>query len=163
MHTSARVLRITSLALWVGSIVFFAFALAPTAFTVLPNSYLAGLVVAGCLRILHGLGLVTGCVFLVAALVSGRRGLSRGVQFTLVCSMLAITGSSQFLILRSMRADQAAAGGDITSLAREAGPRADFDRLHHVSERLEGAVLLCGLLALALAAAEPTRPRFTER
>ncbi len=163
METASRVLRIITLALWVGGLVFFAFAVAPVAFHVLPTTHEAGTVVAGCLRILHWIGLVCGGLFLLASLTPATRSASRGLQITLLCSMLAITCVSQFVILPRMEVDRAAANGAIDSVAPDAPPRVDFDRLHHLSERLEGAVLLCGLVALALAAAQSTGSRFTER
>ena len=163
MQTASRILRIVSLALWVGGLVFFAFAVAPVAFHVLPTTHEAGTVVAGCLRILHWLGLGCGGTFLLASLAPPARCTSRVVQITLLCSMMAMTCASQFLILPRMEVDRVAASGDMETVPPDAPARVDFDRLHILSERVEGAILLCGVLALALAAAQPTGPRSTEQ
>ncbi len=160
MQTSLRVLRTLSLSIWVGSIVFFAFGVAPVAFHVLPTTHQAGLVVGNSLRVLHGLALGCGIICLAAigweafgtAVPKMRR--SNFASMLLVMAMLALTAFSQFSILPNMESDRVVVGGDIDRLPLAAPTRADFDRRHHLSERVEGAVLLCGLLALTLTAAQ---------
>ncbi len=51
-----RFLMMLSLAVWLGGIVFFAFVLAPTVFSVLPTRNLAGMVVSRSLARLHWIG-----------------------------------------------------------------------------------------------------------
>ena len=62
-----RFIRLLALALWIGSIFFFAAVLAPTAFSVLPSRTLAGQMVSHSLFTLHWIGLACGLVFLLAA------------------------------------------------------------------------------------------------
>jgi len=62
-----------SLVVWVGGIIFFSFAVAPTVFSVLPARHLAGLVVTRSLAVLHWMGIVSGVVFVVTAMINARR------------------------------------------------------------------------------------------
>ncbi len=64
---------------------------------------------------------------------------------TLTLVMLVVTAYSQFRILPAMEVDRALAGGDVEAASLDESGRMDFDRLHVLSERLEGLVLLCGL------------------
>ena len=63
--TFLRFIRLLSLGLWLGAFFFFAAAIAPLLFSVLPSRAMAGLVVGRALSSLHWLGL--GCA-LVARL-----------------------------------------------------------------------------------------------
>ena len=147
MRGTLRVVRLLALVVWVGGLIFFAFALAPTAFTVLPNTHVAGLVVGATLRELHGIGMVAGTVFLVAAVVGTRRG-RWWIGPVLVVAMMVLTAESQWGILPRMEVDRAAAGGDVAAVPATNPSRVDFDRLHRMSERVEGGVLLLGLAAV---------------
>jgi uncharacterized membrane protein len=135
---------------WVGGLIFFAFVVAPVAFHSLPSPHEAGIVVGGTLRVLHWIGLIGGALFYVAtailwlrAEVSARVGFA--IQLTLTGIMLAATAYSQFRILPAMDRDRDLAGGEVETAPAENAGRAAFERLHVLSERLEGAVLLCGL------------------
>jgi hypothetical protein len=59
--------------------------------------------------------------------------------------MLVVTAYSQFSVLPAMEVDRALAGGEVETASLENAGRADFERLHRLSERLEGLVLVCGL------------------
>jgi hypothetical protein len=150
MQTILRALRLLVMVTWVGGLIFFAFVLAPFAFNNLPNTHEAGIVVGGTLRVLHLIGLVGGLAFCVAtawlwlwAEVPARVGFA--IQFALTMVMLAVTAYSQFRILPAMEADRVLAGGVVETASLENPGRVDFERLHVLSERLEGFVLLCGL------------------
>lgn len=149
MRGTLRVLQLLALVVWVGGLIFFAFALAPTAFGVLPNTHEAGLIVGASLRKLHGMGLVAGAVFLLAALAGTKRG-RWWVGAALVAGMMVLTAGSQWEILPRMEVDRAAAGGDVASADLVNPARVDFDRLHRLSERVEGGVLLLGLAVVVV-------------
>jgi hypothetical protein len=70
---------------------------------------------------------------------------SFAIQLALAGVMLAVTAYSQFRILPAMERDRAVAGGEVEKASLENEGRVDFERLHTLSERLEGLVLLCGL------------------
>jgi hypothetical protein len=150
MQTTLRALRLLAMVAWVGGLGFFAFVVAPVAFHSLTNAHEAGLVVGGTLRQLHWIGLVGGGLFCLAtawlwfwAEVPARVGFA--IQLALTFVMLGVTAYSQFSILPAMEVDRAAAGGEVETAPLENEGRVDFERLHALSERLEGLVLLCGL------------------
>jgi hypothetical protein len=150
MQTVLRALRLYVMVAWVGGLVFFAFVVAPVTFHSLANAHEAGLVVGGSLRVLHSIGLIGGLAFCLAtawlwlwAEVPARVGFA--IQFALTVVMLVVTAYSQFHILPAMEVDRAVAGGEVETASIDNAGRVDFERLHGLSERLEGLVLLCGL------------------
>lgn len=150
--TILRVIRLLALVVWVGGVIFFAFGVAPVAFHTLPSTHEAGLVVGASLRVLHRMGLVAGGVFLLASLADRRL-----VSSLLVGGMLALTAALQWGVMPKMERDRVAAGGAIDQAEVQSAPRMDFDRLHRLSERMEGGVLLLGLAAVVLTGAEAPR------
>src|SRR5271169_354059 len=103
-----RFLMLLSLVVWVGGIVFFAFALAPTVFHpgILPSRQLAGAVVSRSLGILHWTGLVCGVVFLITAVIDSQVVTGVPALFSarnlLVCAMILLTLISMFIISTRM-------------------------------------------------------------
>jgi hypothetical protein len=158
-----RAFRMLAMVAWVGGLAFFAFVVAPVAFGQLSSAHEAGLVVGGTLRILHWIGLIGGGVFCLStailwlrAEVPARAGFA--VEMALTIAMLAITAYSQFSILPAMEVDRVMAGGQIEVAAMTSPARQDFERLHSLSERLEGFVLLCGLGVVLFLARESQWP-----
>jgi uncharacterized membrane protein len=158
-----RALRLLAMVAWVGGLAFFAFVLAPVAFHRLASPHQAGLVVGGTLEILHWIGLIGGVVFYVAtgilwlrAEVPARVGFA--IEMALTGVMLAITAYSQFRILPAMERDRVQAGGEIETADIANPARLDFERLHPLSERLEGLVLLCGVGVVLVLARESQWP-----
>ena len=149
-----KVIRLLALVVWVGGLVFFAFVLAPVAFGVLPSVHEAGLVVGAALRLLHGIGLGAGLVYLIAAVMKavmgGRTGWRWWLGPFLIVLMMVLAGISQWGILPRMEVDRAAAGGEVARAAVSDPARVDFDRLHRLSEKVEGGVLLLGLGATVM-------------
>ncbi len=161
MTFALRAIRLLTMVAWVGGLLFFAFVLAPVAFHVLPSTHQAGLVVGGTLVMLHRIGAVCGTLFLIATgifwsdrTVPGRR--LYAVEMALAILMLAITAYLQVSVLPAMERDRAQAGGDIDAAPRTDPARLAFERLHPLSERLEGAALFAGLGIVLLIAAEST-------
>jgi Domain of unknown function (DUF4149) len=154
MTTVFRIVRLIALAVWVGGLVFFGFV-AAVAFKTLPDVHSAGLVVRGSLIALHQIGMVAGIVYLLATLAllttQGDSHPVRAAELLLVVLMLVLTGYSEFSVIPRMEADRMALGGDVTKAPADAPALAHFDRLHKVSVRVEGAVLIAGLLLLGLA------------
>jgi uncharacterized membrane protein len=144
-----------SLIAWIGGLIFFAFVLAPTAFQVLPNTHLAGTVVGRTLSKLHWIGIISALVCLASSLLHNR--LADGtahvfaMRHVLICLMLALTLISQFWIIPRMDTLRASVG-DFASVARDNPARVQFDALHVWSTRVEGGVLLLGLVAVYLTA-----------
>lgn len=148
----SRMLMLLALILWIGGLVFFSFVVAPTLFMVLPSTTLAGNVVSRSLAALHWIGIISGIVFLVCSLLYKR---VKFVQLkplmlvnVLVLIMLALTLVSQFAItprIHELRAQLPPAGAPDAV-------RIEFDRLHAWSTRLEGGVLVLGVVVVGLTA-----------
>ena len=150
-----RFLMLLSLVVWVGGLMFFAFVLAPTAFQVLPNTHLAGNVVGRALGKLHWLAIVSGIIFLIASLLYDRvaQGSAQvlAVRHVLIIVMLALTLFSQYWIIPRMDKLRASVS-DFAAIPLSDPARVQFDALHVWSTRVEGAVLLLGLIAVYMTA-----------
>lgn len=150
-----RYLMFLSLVVWIGGLIFFAFVLAPTAFQVLPDTHLAGNVVGRALGKLHWIAMVSCIVFLLSSLLYSR--LTDGtahifaMRHVLITLMLALTLFSQFWIIPRMDTLRAQVG-DFAKVTLDNPARVQFDALHVWSTRVEGAVLLLGLVAVYLTA-----------
>jgi uncharacterized membrane protein len=145
-----------SLVCWIGGLIFFAFVLAPTAFQVLPNTHFAGNLVGRALGKLHWIAIVAGIVYLISSLIYSR--LTNGTahlfagHHVLICLMLALTLLSQFWIIPRMDTLRAQVG-DFAVVPLSNPLRVQFDALHVWSTRVEGTVLLLGLVVAYLTAA----------
>ncbi len=151
-----RFLKVLSIALWVGSIFFFAIAVAPVAFSVLPTRTLAGQVVGRSLVSLHWIGIICGLVFLLCAVLiafveGGAKPFHR--SDLLVVAMMALTLFAHFGIERRMNnlKDQM---GVIDVVPHEDARRVEFNRLHVWSERMEELVFFGGLVLLYMVVRE---------
>ncbi|MGO9083740.1 MAG: DUF4149 domain-containing protein [Candidatus Sulfotelmatobacter sp.] len=150
-----RYLMLLSLVVWIGGLIFFAFVLAPTAFQVLPDTHLAGNMVGRVLGKLHWIAIVSGIVFLLSSLVysyvTDGTAHAFALRHVLICLMLGLTLFSQFWIIPRMDTLRAQVG-DFAKVALDNPARVQFDALHVWSTRVEGAVLLLGLVAVYLTA-----------
>ena len=121
-----RTLMLLALVVWIGGIIFFSFVLAPTVFTVLPTTKLAGDVVSVSLGKLHWMGWFSGLIFAIVSKTYQIIGLKRKDPETiaqrkllfathiLVLVMLALTWISQNVItpkIRDLRIEMASAQG----------------------------------------------------
>lgn len=144
-----RALMLLALVVWIGGIIFFAFVLAPTVFTVLPTPDLAGRVVSHSLAALHWMGLVSGLIFLLCSISYNQIKHADPRLFSaahlLIVIMLALTAVSQFAVTPRMHAIRAAAAHWQNDSART-----EFQSLHRASTSIEGAVLVLGLAVVAL-------------
>ena len=150
-----RFLMLLSLVCWIGGLLFFSFVLAPTAFSVLPTTHLAGNVVGRALSRLHWIAIVSGIVFLSSSLLYSRitDGTAHifAARHILLCLMLALTLISQFGIIPRMDTLRASLG-EVGAASIDNPDRIQFDMLHVWSTRVEGAVLLLGLVVVYLTA-----------
>ena len=153
-----RFLMLLSLVCWIGGLIFFAFVLAPTAFSipaVLPNTHLAGNVVGKALGKLHWIAIFSGIVYLASSLIYSRMtdGTAHvfALRHVLLCLMLALTLISQFGIMPRMDGLRASLG-EVSVAPIDSPARVQFDALHVWSTRVEGAVLLLGLVVVYLTA-----------
>lgn len=142
-----------SLVVWIGGIVFFAFVVAPTVFSVLPTHDLAGKVVNRSLTALHWMGVFSGIVYLIASLIYSRSasGYAQPLapRHVLVAVMILLTLISMFAVASKMnvlRADM----GIIDNVSPSDPRRVEFNQLHRWSTRLEVGVLAMGMAVLYL-------------
>jgi len=151
-----------ALTAWVGALVFFPLV-AATAFGVLPTAHMAGVVVRESLVKLHWIGFACGSAFLVCSLAYNRTMVGRIHSFAfshvLIILMVALTAISQFHIIPKMEALRISAG-EINLLTPNDPVRAQFELLHVWSTRVEGSVLVLGIVLLVLTAKRlaTTRP-----
>ena len=133
------------IAAWLGSILFFAIAVAPNVFAVLNDRVggraMAGDIVSRALAMLHYFGMACGLAFL---LLGFRRLTSAANAVVLV--MLLLTCVSQFVISRRMHSIRAE--GALTQSEVLDPRRGEFDILHRLSTATEGVLFLLGLGAI---------------
>jgi uncharacterized membrane protein len=153
--TVLRFFMLLALVVWIGGIIFFAAAVAPTVFKVLPTRHLAGVVVTRSLGILHWMGIVCAIVFLITSMLDlySARGAAHpfAPRHLLVYVMLALTVISQFVVSAKMLALRTAMG-EIDLVPVADARRIAFNQLHAWSTRLESGVLILGLIVLFLVA-----------
>jgi hypothetical protein len=162
MKTLLRTLLSLSFIVWLGAEVFFPIVAAIPFTTLQPDTHTAGTIVGQLIRILHGMGLVSGMVALAVMALAPAWGIYKPravlVPMGLVVLMIACTVYSQYGIIPAMERDRIAAGGVIDTANSSDANTAHFNKLHNRSEFVEEAVLLLGLAAVVLMArAETTR------
>jgi len=156
MRTLFRTLLSLALVVWLGAEIFFPIVAAITFTTLLPDSHTAGTIVGQLLRILHGMGLVSGMVALALLALGPAWGLYKPravlAPMGLIVLMMGLTIGSQFIIIPAMERDRVAAGGAINAADPTNPNRIDFEKLHHRSEQAEGLILLLGIATVAFVA-----------
>jgi hypothetical protein len=151
LAATLRFLQFLSLGCWLGSIIFF-IVFTQGIFSVMPTKDLAGVVVGYSLARLHILGIVAGCVYIIATVILEKsvaalvRPAALLVFFMIVCTM-----ASQYGVIARMDTLRLQMGS-VDATPADNALRVAFDRLHQYSVRLESAVLLSGLAALFLTA-----------
>lgn len=142
------------ISVWLGSMIFFSFAVAPSAFAVLPTRELAGVMVTSVIGKVEVFGLMIGpLLILVYAASWGIRQSSKTnkiVQILLVTVMIAAAGLSHFWISTRMVSLRGAMGGQIDDLPVTDPLRVQFNDLHHYSVALMGVAMIAGLAVLFL-------------
>ena len=151
MATFLRFLQVFSLGCWVGSILFF-IVFTQGIFSVLPTKDLTGTVVGYSLGRLHILGIIAGCLYLIAtAALEKSVGALASPASILILIMIICTMLSQYGVIARMDVLRQQMGS--VEAAPAGSPLlAAFNRLHQYSVWLESAVLLSGLAALFLTA-----------
>jgi uncharacterized membrane protein YidH (DUF202 family) len=146
-------IEVLAYALWLGGMVAIALT-APVVFQVVPSRDLAGRVFGGVLERLFPLIYLCAALLLAAGAVhlARARRLTRleMARYALVAVMLAIALYIGVVVLGEMRALQASLPGPIEALPLDSGPRARFDALHKLSERLMGVDVVLALALLPL-------------
>jgi Domain of unknown function (DUF4149) len=156
MKTLIRTLVLLALIVWLGGIIFFPVVAQVTFTQPGIDSHTAGTIVGTLLRILNGMGLVSGIVLLALLALAPAWGIFKArpalAAMILVLVMVGLTAYSQYGIIPAMEKDRLAVGGVIDAAAQDNPARVDFNRLHQRSTHVEGAVLLLGLVSVVLVA-----------
>ena len=156
MKTFFRTLLYLALIVWMGAEIFFPVVAAVTFTSLQPITHAAGTVVGQLLRILHGMGLVSGMVVLALLALAPAWGIYKPrnvlAPMALLVLMLAATAYSQFGIIPAMERDRIAAGGAIDTLDSTNALTIDFKKLHVRSEHVEEFIMLLGLATVVLVA-----------
>lgn len=162
MRTLLRTLLFLSLIVWLGAEIFFPIVAAITFTTLRPDTHTAGSIVGQLIRILHGMGLVSGMVALAVMALAPAWGIYKPravlAPMALVTVMIAFTIYSQFGIIPAMERDRIAAGGVIDTANLSDTATAHFNKLHNRSVYVEEAVLLLGLATVVLMARAESTP-----
>lgn len=159
MTTIARFLKVFALGTWLGGMIFFDFFVAKTLFSTLKDMDQAGTIVGLLLWRLHILGIIAAIVFLAFAAIESKSW-KRLVKLSsiLVELMLLLTLVAQIWIgpaMDNLRLQM----GSYANTAASNPLRMEFDHLHVISVRMEGIVLLFGIMALILTVAVSKKPR----
>jgi uncharacterized membrane protein len=150
MQTILRSIEFLALGLWLGADAFLNFVVAPGAFAILGSRDAAGMMVGFSLARLHYAGIFLGLIFLVARLLRTQSFASFTSPAALcVVLMVLLTAASQFTVsnrMENLKKEMVS----VQNTPENDPRRVEFNRLHHVSVRYEGAVLLLSIAAMVL-------------
>jgi len=156
MKTLLRTLLYLTLIVWLGAEIFFPVVAAITFMTLRTDTHTAGTIVGQLLRILHGMGMVSGLVALALLALAPAWSIYKPravlAPMILVVLMLACTVYSQFVVIPSMERDRIVAGGAINTFDVSNPSTVHFNKLHNRSEHIEEAILLLGMATVVLVA-----------
>jgi hypothetical protein len=160
LKTLLRTLLYLALIVRLGAEIFFPIVAAITFTTLRPDTHTAGTIVGQLLRILHGMGLVSGVVALALLALAPAWGLYKPravlAPMSLLVLMIAFTVFSQFAIIPSMERDRMSAGGAIETDDPSNPVTIHFNKLHSRSELVEETILLLGIATVVLVARAET-------
>jgi len=141
--------EILLLSVWLGSMIFFSFAVAPSAFAVLPSRELAGAVVTSTISKVEVMGLVIGPLLILIRLLRPR-GTAKPLHIILLLVMTAAAALSRFWISPRMVSMRQEMGGHIDDVPATDPLRIHFNDLHQYSVALMSAAMLAALVVLFL-------------
>lgn len=147
-------IRLLLIGIWLGAAVFFSFAIAPSAFAVLPSRELAGAIVSRSLTIVNIGGLVIGLVLLASSFVASA-GANRFMLWTerfLLLFLTAACAVGQFVIALWLTFVKAQMVKPINEIALDDPLRIQFNNLHEYSVWVLVAAMLATLIAFFLIA-----------
>lgn len=134
---------------WLGSMMFFSFAVAPSAFSVLPSRHLAGQMVTSTIGKVELLGLILGSALLIIQLAAWRaresEGRGRLIRLALIILMMLMAALSRFWVSPAMTSLRESMGGRIDDVAVTDPLRVEFNDLHQYSVWLMGTAMIAGL------------------
>ncbi len=145
-------IEILLLGVWLGSMIFFSFGVAPSAFSVLPTREMAGVMVTSTIGKIEILGLIIGPLLILIQAANWRKkqasATSKGLQAVLLLLMTATAALSHFRISPAMVSLRAAMGGHIDTIPLTDPTRIQFNDLHQYSVALMGTAMFAGVVVL---------------
>lgn len=147
--------RALLIALWLGAACFFSFAVAPSAFGVLPSRELAGSMVSRTLLIVNLSGLVIGLIVLAASFVkqTGTRPVWIWLERLLLAVVIVACAVNQFVVGSWLFYVRSQFGGKpIDEVPVEDPLRIQFNTLHEYSVWILVTAMVAALLAFFIIA-----------
>jgi glucan phosphoethanolaminetransferase (alkaline phosphatase superfamily) len=147
-------IEILLLSIWLVSIIFFSFAVAPGAFDSLPSHQLAGLMVTSMISKVEMLGIVIGPVLLIILILNRKRSekiySATAIRAALLATMTVTAAISRSFITAAMVTLRNTMPDGIDNIPPADPMKVQFDSLHHYSVGLMSVALFAGLAALFL-------------
>lgn len=155
--------RALLIALWLGAACFFSFAVAPSAFGVLPSRELAGSMVSRTLMIVNLSGLVIGLIVLAASFLkqTGTKPVLIWLERLLLAVLIAACAVNQFVIALWLSYVKAQMGKPIDEFPLEDPLRMQFNNLHEYSVWILVTAMITALLAFFIIGRKAEKPATT--
>ncbi len=140
--------RALLIGLWLGAACFFSFAVAPSAFGVLPSRELAGNVVSRTLMIVNLSGIVIGVILIVSTLIKrlDLKAIWLWIERLLLLVVVAACAAGQFVISSWLSVVRAQAGKPMEEVALDDPLKIQFDQLHQYSVWMLMTAMIAGLI-----------------
>ena len=144
--------RTLLIGLWLGAACFFSFAVAPSAFAVLPSRELAGSVVNRTLLIVNYSGIIVGLILLASSYLSKRtvNRLSLWIEQGLLLLLTAACAVGQFVIGARLQSLRGQIGRPIDEVAADDPLRVAFNDLHGYSVTILSVAMIAALIGFFL-------------
>ncbi len=152
--------RLLLLGVWFGAAVFFSFAVAPSAFAVLPSREAAGAMVSRSLMIVNGAGIIIGLILLAtsfAGMIAANRILLWAERILLIALPTACA-VGLFLGTFWLPSVKAQMGRPIDEVAADDPLRIQFNNLHEYSVWVLVIGMVAALIAFFLIAGKTSSP-----
>ena len=146
--------RILLLGLWLGAACFLSFAVAPSAFAVLPSREAAGAMVNQTLAILNYAGIVIGLILLASSAIP-KNNVHRAwiwIERILLLVTTAACAFGQFFIGWKLQNLRAEIGRPLDEIAADDPLRVAFNALHGQSVTVLSVAMIAALIAFFLIA-----------
>ncbi len=146
--------RLLLLGIWLGAACFLSFAVAPSAFAVLPSREAAGAMVNQTLAIVNYSGIVIGLILLASSYLP-KQNFSRAllwIERILILVSIVACAFGQFVVGYQIQSVRAQIGRPVEEIAADDPLRIAFDSLHGQSVTALSVAMICALVAFFLIA-----------
>lgn len=149
--------RALLIGLWLGAACFFSFAVAPSAFGVLPSRELAGAMVSRALLLVNLSGLVIGLIVLASSFFkqAGAKPIFVWTERLVLAVLVAACAVNQFVIGIWLAYVKAQIGKPIDEVALDDPLKIQFNNLHEYSVWILITAMIAALIAFFLIARKP--------